>query len=520
MTETTPTAKIDPYVEAKLRSLGMSADVIAPDAQKTEDTGPILLPQPVSSAREMTPPKDAPPTPKIDAEVTALMEKSRKLLADNDGKIVAAQKEAVNAALVVLKDAKDAAAVNAAYGKLEEAVAAVKIEAPAPAPKAVVKKAIETMPKPAIVEPEKKIEPPAPDAEAVALDARVEALKASLDEDQQRVLEIARYAQTKGDKKALADWVEYFEKLEAHLKEHPEEEEDEQKKFIDANRPKWTSSKRARLETEMVAERTSKETEDRMRKEFEPQQRELKRIQTQPLVQAKLTDVEARLTTPQPDIKDETGKEMAVFAPEVLETIRTEGYDAAAAKYDVEAPIVQGTLTAVEAWVNVCNGVEVFNPRENAVHRWLHGFIEAEGANMLKQPATLQVIDGRKFVPLKEYGRIQREEPTKLPTVWSFSDEMISDMIANQGLLAYNASIRQREKSGWKRETKAPVVNAPETEAEKQAKAEAAEAAKGGSPRGGTKSIPGASDATGKNNALVEQLPHLRGIVAQMETKS
>jgi hypothetical protein len=173
----------------------------------------------------------------------------------------------------------------------------------------------------------------------------------------------------------------------------------------------------------------------------------------------------------------------------VAARIKEVGYAQAVKEYKVEAPIIQSTLDASRAFLELTNQLTRYD-EHNPMHQWLVGFIARESANMKSQPDSVRIVDGKSFLPMNELLDLQRKNPEEAAKHWTFSDEMVLDLIANNALLLHTEEVKALEQSGWKR---AETIQKKEETQQTTPKKEETEqtAATINAPRAGARSVPG-----------------------------
>jgi len=476
----------DPHFLAKYREItGKSIDdVLEPDDEpaKTEDDafGRFIIPEPIGIQRSaekgnLLPKPDAPPPTEED-----------KKKADEEAEAAANKKTADDAAAQKLV-ADEEAAKNATRPVIK-----------------LVKREPESLPP-----PQPKKEPTAEEKAAAAQATQDTQYEQTLDEDSRRLVEIARYAEAKGESGLTDRTFKYLRETDKFMEDHPDltVESDEFKEFNRENDP-FAGKNLKRLEIRMEADAAEARAFERARQESESLSREVREMKLKPKIETAVATVSTALTTADPKQPDIRAIDQAV-----IEKINRDGYDAAVKEFPVEAPIVQGAVNATREWLELSSGVKPFDAN-NQTHAWLVSFVAREGANMLRQPESVRVVDGRSFMPLHQYMQLQSENPAAAARHYSFTDDMIVDLIANSGQLAYSQQVETLEKSGWKREP------AKISKAVKNGSAPAVndDASGNASPKAGSKSLSG-PPGSGKNDSdTLINFPQLRSIL-EMEEK-
>lgn len=345
--------------------------------------------------------------------------------------------------------------------------------------------------KPKVVK--KKFEPPPPEVPAQQPAAKPDAAPPApqadddyiktLSPEQQEEIALAEYAERSGKKGYKEQVLGYFKAVDKFAAENPDASPDSEEfqDFVKSNKPKITELERRKYERQMIAD----EAAARARAELEPKVEEanlkLKAIEAAPVVERAVKEVEDTLTTAPEGLRP--------IRQAVVSTIKTDGYAAALKKFPIEAPIVAGTLNATKAWMEIQNGVTKFN-EDDPVHAYLATFIVQEGANMMRQPiAERTAADGRTFLPMQDYMRATPEVRAKH---YTFTNEMICDLLANQAILQVNEKIAALKEAGFTMEEEkvSATTGKPSTPPVPPA------AGSDSSPRAGAKGLPGAGAAS------------------------
>lgn len=388
-------------------------------------------------------------------------------------------------------------------------VAAPALAAPAPPataptpelvrPTIVLKRKDETPPAPAVVPATPPT--PAPSDDQLKAKREEEAYVKGLTPEQQEEISLARYADANVKPGILAKTIEFFRSVDKFIDEHPEHEASELDQFITKSKPQWGDAERRRIERKMISEEATRQATETVRKELEPEKQRLRQMEAKPLIEKAITETETTLTTASAVNKDAIAMPVAV-----VQKMKGMTYGEAKEAYPVEAPIYFSAINAARVWMAVANGAEPYNPQD-PTHAWLSQFVADQGAAMLQQPQSSQVMNGRQFLPLGDYLALRASKPDELNKYWTFNNDMVVDLIAGNALINHTNEVKRLEKAGWKREkvsteteNQPPVTNPPKPIAETSV-------TRGPAARAG--SIPGAADteiATHPNDSFLETI--------------
>lgn len=452
-------------------------------------------PNPPSPSPPPTP-DPAPEKPKLDPFVQSLVTGFDKILEPEPPK----PEEDVNAPMsnVTLGEAAERAQT-AAKEAAEKAAANPPAPAPQPTPPEPPAPAAEP-PKPALKV--RKIEPPPPAQIAPAppppapppdpeKNGKVdEEYFKTLTLEEQDEIQLAQFADTKAKPGILAQTIEYFKKVDKFIEEHPDltPESEEFTNFTKANKPQWSNSERRKIERQMISEEAARAAEEKFAPAMQETSRKVLELETRPYIEQSVAEVEEAIQ------QKREGTDLVPVEKEVVAAIREKGYDAALEEFPVEAPIVQGTLNATRAWLELSRGLVPFDPN-NGTHQWLAGFIAQEGHNIANGPKELRVDKtGRTFLPFNQMLELQRTKPEEAAKHWTFDEGMVKEMLANRAVLQVNHEIKRLEKSGFKREARKVSGNPGNSTATTAPTAPPVDATQTGSTRAAARSMPGASD--------------------------
>ena len=280
----------------------------------------------------------------------------------------------------------------------------------------------------------------------------VEDLKAwesALDEDDKDHLAIARYADAHGKPGTFDAMVNYLKKVNAYLAEHPDADEqgEDFTRLLNENRPQISDRERRQFERQMLKEEAVAEAEQRAAAKMEPTIRELREMKLKPQIDQTVKAVgEMMAVAP-------TGENAPLaISPDVAKTINEKGYAEAQKQFPIEAPIFMGHVQAARSWMELNSGVRPMD-EANPTDRWVVGFVEREGQNMMQMPESVRVRQGRSFLPMDQYGELQRRNPAEAAKHWTFDNSMILDMLAANAQIAYTAQHKSLEAAGYTRAT-------------------------------------------------------------------
>jgi hypothetical protein len=267
---------------------------------------------------------------------------------------------------------------------------------------------------------------------------------ATLTLEQQEEIELARYAEAKGKKGAVASVLDYARKIDKFGEEHPDTdvESDEWKEFVKKNDPQWASpAEKRKFEREMIREQAvaeaTKAATEKMQEQINPATHELAEMRTAPIVN---------------QILEATEKKMADggIAADVAKKIVSMPYDQALAEYRVEAPIVVSALAAAKEWTRLWNGVVQLDDKA-PLHNWLLRFKDvATGKIMAKSPAE-QLRDGRSFMPINQFIELSQKNPAEAAKYYTIDHQVMAEMIADNAVENYKKEVANLEKSGFVR---------------------------------------------------------------------
>lgn len=459
-------AAAKPSEEKKVETPPIPAPAPAPAPAPTAEVKPVEAPKPVEEPKaekvEEAPPTDI-FTDFLNAELGVKVE---------DGKVVHLPRERFP------KPAPKKPEPAPEEPKPEEAKVEPK-EEPKPAPIEVSKQADEDarleqrlaevvdkafdkrIPKPE-PKPEKKEPEPDPDDEFIA----------TLDEDSKYEVDLARFAEAKGQKGRVKETVTYLKAITDYFAKHKDEEgrtfddEDEDyQKFLRQKRPKISPSERRRTEVAYAADIAGKEAEDRVRKELAP------KIEA---AEERTRDNEAKPRIAA-ELKKFNDDLLSIEAPadsplkEAVDLVKAKG-DAATDDDPVYGTIVLRELnfgrSAAAEFLALANGVKRFDPSGH-LHKFLADFLENQGQDFAKNGGDMRartLQDGTKqtFLTRLQYAQAIAKDPDKTSREhFTFSDQDVLDMISinTKKLITQNVELAATKltKAGYGRLKPAPV---------------------------------------------------------------
>lgn len=334
----------------------------------------------------------------------------------------------------------------------------------------------------------------------------------SLTPEQKEELEFAQFAEAKGKKGVVGATTEYFKKLDAILQEHPDWTSDSEEfaQWVRENEVKWTPGERRKMERDMILDTATQQATKKAQEDADKKLRDLRESIEVPHVQSRVNAIESAFSK-----VDEKDKDMPVIEAEVFKSIRDDGFDKAAEKFPHEAPIVQGTINAINAWERIARGLDAFDPKD-PVHQYIAQFLGTETTLMANAPENVRVVNGKSFMPIHELQALAATNPAEAAKHWTFTREMISDRIEQSARRIYQDRINALKASGWQRVKVSPKQ---ETAAASNGAAAAARATNVGGPEATTASIPGADVSDPGRSAhaqfLDKLLPGASAIVGQ-----
>lgn len=390
-------------------------------------------------------------------------------------------------------------AVMLAKQKKPDAPAPAATEAIAPAtpaaPAAPATPPAETTPaKPSITKKKPLPESPAPTTTAPAtapapvvesgLSADDKTYIDGLTPEQKDEVEIAQFAETHGHPGKLAATLKYFRDLDKLIATNGDltPESEEYVKFTAENAPKWNSSAKKKVEREMILDQATKKAREESQPLIQEQQRKLRELELKSSTDEHVEALVGKMSS------TEIAKDGApAIDPEVIEYIREHGYDKAAKKFKVEAPIIMGSINAERVWLGFSNGTLNYNPNDQ-LHNWVIGFLQGEGARMKQLPAKDRIQNGKEFLPLQEYAAEFSKNPQEAAAkYYTFNDDMVRDLLAANAVLSVNQQIADLEESGFKYERKLKKTPVAENQPLEQPPVS-------GSPGVGFRAMPGAGE--------------------------
>lgn len=326
-----------------------------------------------------------------------------------------------------------------------------------------------------------------------------------LTDEQRDELELAAFAETKGKTGLRKQLIDFYKKMDEFVAENPDEEMDGEafQKFRKENEPKLTKSERRSLEREMIIEQATTKAREEVAKEFEPVVTELNQMKSAPVLKRVADDVQASLT-----LKIEGVSE--AMEADVVKEIAAMPRAQAVEKFPIEAPIVFGATRAAQELTRIWRGERQVD-MQDGTHAWLMDFIANEEAKVLALPKEKQIRDGRQFVRLAEFARIQKTNPSAIGSYYTFDDTDIKQRIGEFSVRQYNKELKKLEQGGFTRVKPTKKPEGSEVVATKTATTTNDD----GSPRATSRTIVGAAGPAAAA-ADADLPPHLRAVRASM----
>lgn len=283
----------------------------------------------------------------------------------------------------------------------------------------------------------------------------------------------------------------YFKKLDEFVTAHPDIEPDSEdfKEWLGKNRPAWETSERNKLERQMIREETLASFKEDQAKRDAEIQRELHDVKVRPKVEKEALEFQQQLASETLQIPEGAERISPDGVKAVMSRVAQVGVESAIREFPIEGPIVVGTVRASNAFLNLVNGLEAYNPYD-PTHTWLSKFIDAEGARMAAAPESVRVRNGKSFIPRSEWARIADQSPAEASKYWTFDDKQVLEMLAVNAHLAYHQQVETLTKSGFSR--KKPESQTPPPESKNGHTP--AEPSPNGSPKAAPRASPGAAD--------------------------
>ena len=350
---------------------------------------------------------------------------------------------------------------------------------PAAAPKVVAKKKPMPETPPAVTAPAAPaaVEPPA----VIAPDDAT--YIAGLTPEQKYEVEVAQFAEKHGHPGKLAATLKYFRDLDKLIESNPDitPESEDFRQFTEANSPKWNPTARKKLERDIILEEATAKVRQETQPAIQEQQRKLREMEMRPVVEAHVDQLVTKMSAD--DMKQDG---ITPIDPEVMDYIRENGYEKAAKKFKVEAPIVMGSINAERTWLGFSQGTLAYD-HNNPTHTWLINFLQGEGQRMRQLPAKDRIVNGREFLPLQDYSlEFQKDPKAAQEKFYTFNDDMVRELLAANAILSVHNQIKELEEGGFKYERKTKKAAEPQIEPTPAS-------TPSGSPGAGFRSMPGAA---------------------------
>lgn len=375
-------------------------------------------------------------------------------------------------------------------------------------------KKLQTLPPPAPATP-----PPAPSSE--------QQWEASLPEDYREMMELLRWAETEGNIDALkgkaAEQSAYFRKLEEFMKTNPEAESLQD--WTDRNNPAIPDRLLRKAAEQRLLKQARREAAEEIRAENEARLTEIEARQrsaeVRPLVDRAVLEFGERFEKNGAGDKTKAGTPRV--APAAAMILRTEGFDAAAEAFPIEAGILHQFNEAAQELLRLRSGLVAHDPM-SPTHQFLSNFIFRQEQALMAVPEGQRIINGKLFLPASVYYAELNKDPSISQRYSTFTDENLLDLLEEGAHRAVNREYARLEKAGFSRKTILDPTKATEQPpaAAPAAPAPAAPAADdAGAPRAGASKAPGAAAPSGEINPnlafLKKALPgsNVEAILAQ-----
>ena len=356
--------------------------------------------------------------------------------------------------------------------------------APAAKPSVVVKK--KALPDPGLQAPSPAAPAPAPaPADASELSSDDQEYLKSAEPDTRFQIELAAYAEKNGHKGKLAQTLKYFRDIDKLVADNPDITPDDEifKEFTEKNEPKWNKSVLHRLQLEMVADQKIAKERSQSQQELQETRRRLRELEVKPVVDKQVESLFDEVTS-----TDLAQGDNVAISPEIVDTIRNDGYEAAVAKYPVEAPILRDTDRALRTWTGLVTQSIPYNNKD-PLHVWCLNFFRSEGDRMKQLPAEQTTKNGKKFLTLVEYSNECARDPNAQSKYYTFDAgnlDTVTELLAANAVLSVNNEVKRLEKGGFRYERRTPKTP-------KSTQAVPPPSTPSGSPGSGFRAMPGAA---------------------------
>jgi hypothetical protein len=285
----------------------------------------------------------------------------------------------------------------------------------------------------------------------------------SLTDEQKDDLELAKYAETKGQSGVSQKLVGFYKDFDAWVIANPEASSADIDEYTRTHRP--VIQNRRKLEREWVADTTKNTLEKQLSERTQELERRQHALEIKPKIESIVRSFSDLLTDPK---QLSLPADVTGIDREVVECIQKEGYQAAVQKYPIEAPIAQQTIGAVESYLKMVNGVEPYRPqydgRGNPVNMqaWIAQFIARQENLMMQAPEEKQLNSAKqRFLPADKYTKLLQEKPEEASKYYTFSDDWIIDLLAVNANISASAKLKELEAAGFKRERPSKTANPP-----------------------------------------------------------
>lgn len=317
----------------------------------------------------------------------------------------------------------------------------------------------------------------------------------SLDEVQREEIELARYAAKAMPEqygKLAERTVTYFKKVDefiaAKQKEDPNWDPDEDESFasfVEENRPIYKPGDRRKLERSMIAAEVRADVEKEIKPQLEESARVTKVQEIKPEIEKAIPSYQQQVA--QTMAADEKSPLKAVMAKALEGGMTEESWNAAKEVDPLAATIAKSfTQDAVnfgKLYLELATGVRPqvgYKPElsPNSKHNQealqqakLFDFIDNQEAIFHQNGGNLRVVDGKSFLPRREYAALPKAEQAKH---WTIGHKDVLNLLSDNAAIgakeALEMELKRRESEGYTRNgkkevTKSETAAAPKTPA-------------------------------------------------------
>lgn len=285
----------------------------------------------------------------------------------------------------------------------------------------------------------------------------------SLTDEQKDEIEIAKYAETKGQAGLSQKLVGFFKEFDSWVLANPDASPADIEEYTRTHRP--AIQNRRKVEREWVADTTKAKLEGQLSERTQELERRQRALEIKPKIENIVQSFTELLTDPKqlalPD-------DIIPIDREVAECIQKEGYAVAVQKFPIEAPIVNQSINAVRDYLDIVHSVKPFKPQYDAngnptnMHGWISQFIAKQEIELMNGPEDRQVNSKKqKFLPADQYTKLLQEKPNEAGKYWTFGDDYVIDMLAANANISASARLKELENAGFKRERASKTASPP-----------------------------------------------------------